>query len=92
MECEEAKDLSPSETLEPLREEYIEVERKLKKAKSQRRKRELKEELADLRIALGWALMDCGRFEEGLALYRLLSGTTHGEVKCNGMASAVDKI
>jgi tetratricopeptide (TPR) repeat protein len=89
MECNEAMDLIPREALEPLMNEYVEVQRNLKGAKSHRRRQQLKRELNNLKIDLGWTLMDCGKYEEGLALYKLLPWTTHGEIKCNGMARAL---
>ena len=92
MECNEAKDLSPRETLEHLMTGYAEARKKLKEAKGHRRRQQFKEEVDDLRADLGWALMDCGRHEEGLALYGLLSWTTHGEIKCNGMARALTEM
>jgi len=89
MECNEGKELSPRETLEPLMTGYAETQKKLKEAKGHRRRQQLKGELDDLRAELGWALIDSGRPEEGLALYGLLSWATHGEIKCNGMAGAL---
>ncbi len=85
MECSETRILSPRENLEPLMTQYVEVQKELKETGSQRRRPHLKRELADLRIELGWKLIDCGRTEEGLAIYSFLSWKEHGEVKCNGM-------
>jgi tetratricopeptide (TPR) repeat protein len=72
--------------------EYAETQKKLKEAKSQRRRQQLKRELNNLKIDLGWTLMDCGKYEEGLALYQLLPWTAHGEAKCNGMARALTQM
>jgi len=92
VECDEAKNLSPRGELEPLMSEYAETQKKLKGARSQRRKQQLKKELDELKIDLGWTLMDCGRPEEGLALYKLLPWATHGDTKCNGMARALTQM
>ena len=92
VECDEAKNLSPREELELLMSEYAETQKKLKGARSQRRKQELKRELNRLKIDLGWTLMDCGRPEEGLALYKLLPWANYGEAKCNGMARALTQM
>jgi tetratricopeptide (TPR) repeat protein len=89
MECSESRILRPREYLEPLMTQYVEVERELKKTENQRRRRHLKTELDDLRMDLGWALMDCGRNEEGLAMYNSLSWKEHGEAKCNGICRAL---
>ena len=92
MEYNEANELSPRETLESLMSEYAKTRRKLEEAKSQRRRQQLKRELNNLKIDLGWTLMDCGKYEEGLALYQLLPWTAHGEAKCNGMARALTQM
>jgi tetratricopeptide (TPR) repeat protein len=89
MECSETRSLSPRESLGPLMTQYIEVQKELKETGSQRRRRHLRRELDNLRTDLGWALMDCGRNEEGLAMYSFLSWKEHGEVKCNGMSRAL---
>ena len=89
MECSEERILSPRENLNPLVTQYVEVQRELKETRNQRRRRHLKRELADLRIELGWKLIDCGRSEEGLAMYSSLSWKEHGEIKCNGMSRAL---
>ncbi len=90
--CSEANGLSHRESLEPLMKEYAEIEEELKVAKSHRRKQRLRTELDDLRIDLGWTLMDCGKHEEGLALYSLLPWSSRGEIKCNGMARALTEL
>jgi len=89
MECNEAKNLSPRETLGPLMNEYVETQRKLHETKSQRKRKRLKKELDELKMELGWNFMDCGRYEEGLAIFSSLSWKEHGEIKCNGMAMAL---
>ena len=89
MEYRERKALNPQETLEPLMTQYVEVQRELKETRNPKRRRHLKRELDDLRIELGWKLIDCGRSEEGLAIYSLLSWKEHGEIKCNGMSRAL---
>ena len=53
--------------------------------KTKGRIKPLKEYDDDLKIELGWALLDSGRYEEGLALYNSLSWITHGETKVTGM-------
>ena len=65
MECNEAMDLIPREALEPLMNEYAKTQRKLKEAKSHRRRQQLKRELNNLKIDLGWTLMDCENMKKG---------------------------
>jgi len=81
--------LSKNNGLEVLREKYSILQRKLEKMKTGARRQNLKENLDDLKMELGWVLMDCGRYEEGLAFYQSIPWKTNGEEKCNGMARAL---
>jgi tetratricopeptide (TPR) repeat protein len=91
MNLHETQELS-IEDLKPLKHEYLKRKRGLESARGKAKKKELQERLDALRMDLGWTLMDYGKYEEGLALYRLLSWTTHGEIKCNGMARALTEM
>lgn len=88
MGLSEARNTDSKKALDPLMKKYVDTQRKIEEAKTERRKQQLRIQLDDLRVDLGWTLMDCGKYREGLALYSLLSWTTHGEIKCNGMARA----
>jgi tetratricopeptide (TPR) repeat protein len=89
MECDQQQRTDECDDVVELNREYLTLGRELKETRSRSRRRELKEHLDGLKIELGWALIDCGKPEEGLVLYRQLSWTTHGEIKCNGMARAL---
>lgn len=78
--------------LKELKEEYRIATRELSRVKSNAKRRELKEYVDDLKMKLGWTLLDHGKFEQGLALYETLSWRTHGEMKCNGMARALTEM
>jgi tetratricopeptide (TPR) repeat protein len=81
--------LSKNNELEVLREKYSILQRKLERVKTGSRRQNLKEDLDDLKMELGWVLIDCGRYEEGLAFYHSIPWKTNGEEKCNGMARAL---
>jgi tetratricopeptide (TPR) repeat protein len=78
--------------LKELKEEYRIAKRELNRVKSNAKRRELKEYVDDLKVKLGWTLLDHGKFEQGLALYQTLSWRTHGEMKCNGTARALTQM
>jgi len=74
--------------LKTLKEEYLNARKALSRVKSGTRRRELKEYINDLKIELGWTLLDYGKHEQGFALFESLSWRGYGEVKCNGMVRA----
>ncbi len=75
--------------LKALKEEYLIATRKLSRVKSKAKRRELKEYVGDLKINLGWTLLDYGKYEQGLVLFESLSWRDYGETKCNGTARAL---
>jgi tetratricopeptide (TPR) repeat protein len=89
MECKERKKPGPGEMVVTLTEKCRRIEKKLKEASSHRAKRNLKMELYDLKMDLGWWLMDCKRHEEALALMSTLPWKTWGEPMCNGISKAL---
>jgi len=89
MECGERKKSEPSEMVVALTEECHRIEKKIKETSSHRAKRNLKMELCDLKMGLGWWLMDCKRHEEALALMSTLPWRTWGEPMCNGISRAL---
>ena len=64
--------------LKELKEEYRIAKRELSRVKSNAKRRELKEYIDDLKMKLGWTLLDHGKYEQGLALFESLSGGTMG--------------
>jgi predicted negative regulator of RcsB-dependent stress response len=75
--------------LKTLKEEYLMATRELSRVKSNAKRRELRECVDDVKMRLGWALLDHGKFEQGLALFESLSWGSYGEVKYNGIARAL---
>ena len=78
--------------LKTLKEEYLNARRALSRVKSGTRRRERTEYINDLKIELGWNLLDYGKYEQGFALFESLSWRGYGEVKCNGMARALTEM
>jgi tetratricopeptide (TPR) repeat protein len=78
--------------LKTLKEEYLMARKALNQVKSKARRRELKEYISELKIELGWTLLDHGKYEQGFALFQSLSWRSYGEVKCNGMARALTEM
>ncbi|MGD0916786.1 MAG: tetratricopeptide repeat protein [Thermodesulfobacteriota bacterium] len=78
--------------LKTLKEQYLMARKALSRVKSGTRQRELKEYFNDLKIELGWALLDHGKYEQGFALFESLSWRGDGEMKCNGMARALTEM
>jgi tetratricopeptide (TPR) repeat protein len=78
--------------IKTLKEKYLIAKKELCRVKSGTRRKELKEYIDDLKIQLGWTLLDCGKCEQGLALFESLSWSQYGETKCNGMARALTEM
>ena len=89
MECRETKESGPGEMVATLTEKCHRIEKKLKGASSHRARRNLKMELYDLKMELGWWLMDCKRHGDALALMSTLPWKTYGEPMCNGISKAL---
>jgi hypothetical protein len=71
-----------------LKEEYLIATRKLSRIKSKAKRRELEEHVDDLKINLGWTLLEYGKYEQGLVLFESLPWSDYGETKYNGIARA----
>ena len=82
---------TPKEKKELL-QKLFEARMDLEKTKSARKRRHLQEYIDGLKVDLAWTLLDCKEYEKGLALLSSVSWTTHGEMKCNGMARALTEM
>lgn len=72
-----------------LKGELLRAQRKLKQCDKKIGRQELKEYISDLKNDLGWMLLDSGEFEKGLAIFKSLMWSSHGEAKLNGMIRAL---
>ncbi len=89
MKCSEGMILNLTEILEPLIDECVEIQRRLKEEKNHLWRQRLKAELDEVKIDAGQTLIDCGRHEEALVIYSSLSWKENGEVKCEGICQAL---
>ena len=92
MSKEESNAISNYDEIKALKKKYLTAKRELKQVRSRTKRRELKGYIDDLKIELGWTLLDCKEYERGLALYSSVPWRTHGEMKCNGMARALTEM
>lgn len=86
---EKSLDRFTQETKKELAQKLFMAKMDLEKTRSARKRRHIQEYIDGLKLDLGWTLLDCKDYEKGLALLSSVSGTTHGEMKCNGMACAL---
>ena len=84
--------LSIQEGIKNLVINVFDTQGKMKKVKNNIERQALKEYLDDLRLELGWALLDRGEYEKALALFNSLPWKTHGEMKCNGLVRALTEM
>ncbi len=59
--------------LKTLKEEYLMATRSLSRTRSKAKRKKLRESINDLKIELGWNLLDCGKYEQGFAAFESLS-------------------
>ncbi len=81
-----------SDEIKALKKKYLTAKRELKQITSRARRRELKEHIDEVKIDMGWTLLDCKEYEKGLALLSSVSWRAHGEMKYNGIARALTEM
>jgi tetratricopeptide (TPR) repeat protein len=89
---EKSLSTSAEEEKKELAQKLFMAKMDLEKTKTARKRRHLQEYIDGLKVALAWAFLDCKEYEKGLALLSSVSWTTHGEMKCNGMARALTEM
>jgi tetratricopeptide (TPR) repeat protein len=92
MNKEESISVSNHEMLKALKGKYLCARKQLQQARSKWQRRRLKEHFDDLKIDLAWTLLDCGKHEEGLALYISVCGKQYRERKYNGIGRALTEM
>ena len=85
-------DLSLKEKIKTLVIDFFDAREEMKKIKDSIERQALREYLDDLRLQLGWTLLDCYEYEKALALFNSLPWKTHGEMKCNGLVRALTEM
>jgi predicted Zn-dependent protease len=89
MNVSKVRDVGDSGKLDKLHRNYLKAQKELEQTTNKALRLEIKEYIDDLKTELGWILLDNGRFDEGLAMYKSLPWVTHGEAKFNGMSRAL---
>jgi tetratricopeptide (TPR) repeat protein len=93
MNKEESISISNHDLLKTLKGKYLCARRQLQQARSKWQSRRLQEYVDDLKMDLAWALLDCGKHEEGLALYLSVSGKHYyRERKYSGIGRALTEM
>ncbi len=92
MSKEESTSISNQDLLKALQGKYLSAQKQLQQARSKWQKRKLKGYIEDVKIDLAWALLDCGKHEEGLALYTTVCGRQYRERKYNGIGRALTEM
>ncbi len=78
--------------LQDLAGKYLCAANQLHRARTKRQKRKLQERVQEVKIYLAWALLDCGKYEEGLAMYNSVHGSQYRETKYNGIGRALTEM
>jgi hypothetical protein len=92
MNKEESISVSNHEMLKALKGKYLCAQKQLQQARSKWQRRRFKEHFDDLQMNLAWTLLDCGKHEEGLALYISVCGRQYRERKYNGIGRALTEM
>ena len=78
--------------LKVLQGKYLSARKRLQQARSKWQRRRLREHFEDLKTDLAWTLLDCGKYEEGLALYLSVCGKQNRERKYSGIGRALTEM
>lgn len=78
--------------IKKLKADLSEAEHELKQANERCEKEKLKDLINEIKLDLGWALLECGEYEKGLAVYASVSGLHYQERKYNGIAIALTEL
>jgi tetratricopeptide (TPR) repeat protein len=92
MNKEESISNNSLDVLKALQGKYLCAQKQLQQARSRWQRRRLKEHFDDLKMDLAWTLLDCGKHEEGLALYLPVCGKQYRERKYSGIGRALTEM
>jgi tetratricopeptide (TPR) repeat protein len=77
------------EEIRKLSKRLEKVEQKYRQATDKDRKKSLMLHVDDIKMNIGWLLLDAGEYDQGLAMYQSMSWHTYGEEKYNGISRAL---
>lgn len=78
--------------IKKLKADLSEAEQELRQANGRYEKEKLKDLINDIKLDLGWALLECGEYEKGLTVYQSVFGKQYQERKYNGIGIALTEM
>lgn len=89
MKSKDPIEIATREKIMRLSKKLERVQHKYKQAKTADRKKTLALCIEDIKMNIGWNLLDCGDYEKGLAIYQSMSWNIYGEYKYKGICRAL---
>jgi tetratricopeptide (TPR) repeat protein len=84
--------MSHDRELETLKRKLSEAQRELAQAKGRFDKNKFRDLVNEIKLDLGWALLQRGEYEKGLAVYLSVLGKQYQERKYNGVGTALTEL
>jgi tetratricopeptide (TPR) repeat protein len=84
--------MSHDRELETLKRKLSEAQRELAQAKGRFDKNKFRDLVNEIKLDLGWALLQRGEYEKGLAVYLSVLGKQYQERKYNGVGTALTEM
>ncbi len=81
--------INAREEIMKLSKKLARVEQKYRQVKDADRKKTLALHVDDIKMNIGWLLLESGGYDKGLAMYQSMSWHTYGEIKYNGISRAL---
>jgi len=89
MKSKDPRTNTARENIKKLSKKLANVQQKYKQAKDMDRRKTLALCIDNIKMNIGWQLLDCGEYEKGLAMYQAMSWKIYGEDKYNGISRAL---
>jgi tetratricopeptide (TPR) repeat protein len=89
MKSKDPRRITAREDIKELSKKLARVQEKYKPAKDVNRRKTLALCIDNIKMNIGWLLLDCGDYEKGLAIYQSMSWKIYGEDKYNGICRAL---
>jgi tetratricopeptide (TPR) repeat protein len=89
MKSKDPREIATREEIMKLSKKLARVEQKYRQAKDVDRKKTLALHVDDIKMNIGWLLLESGEYDKGLAMYHSMSWNTYGEIKYNGISRAL---
>jgi tetratricopeptide (TPR) repeat protein len=92
MDSTASKKIRTYKEIKKLNEDLFKAEQELKQAKGRYDKNKFRDLINEIKLDLGWALLECGEYEKGLAVYQSVFGKQYEERKYNGIGTALTEL